>query len=170
MQEAIQATLAAIERRARLYRRTVMAVVAIALASPAAALILRSWHPLAGWILLVPVVGGFFLLDGRILRRWRRVVQHRLTEGRLDLSLFSATISRHPLIPRSTLAGMLDLLEPGRALTDRGARRLELRILFASGSLTLALSAVFLLFWYPSTALAVAAAAAVLLWIVSLRV
>src|SRR6516225_5900857 len=69
--DAIDLTLRAIERRRRLYRNLVLCVTTVSLASVLSAALLRQWMALSGFIFLVPLTGGFLMLDNRLFRRWR---------------------------------------------------------------------------------------------------
>jgi len=108
--EALDATLLAIEVRAKLYRRTVIAVAAVIVVSGLAAAILRSWAPLSALILAVPVSGTFFVLDDREVRRWRRLILGLRDARALDVDAFVESISAHSIVPQQTLQGMLALL------------------------------------------------------------
>ena len=147
MQAAIQATLTAIQNRARLYRNLVVLVTAVLIGSIVVAVVFRSLIPLIGFSLLVPLAGAYFILDNRCTRLWSKQVLEMWVAGKLDLTAFSGAVSAHPYVPRGTLEGMLGLLpEPHarRTMEDRAvyisqqqafARRYEVRTLVASAGL-----------------------------------
>jgi hypothetical protein len=110
MQAAIQATLTAIQNRARLYRNLVIGVSLVVLACAILALVFHSAIPLLGVSLLVPVVGAYFVLDSRQTRQWSSRILQRWSEGKLNLAAFSVAMTAHPYAPRGTLEGMLSLL------------------------------------------------------------
>ena len=144
---AIKATLRAMELRARLYRNLVVSVVTVALASLLSSALLWSWVPLLGMSLLVPLSGGFLLLDSRRLRRWRAEVINLWRFADLDLGVFEKSIRLDRRLPAHTLEGMLATLPEDRAglteadkaaLTEqleRHARREQRQTLMGIGAL-----------------------------------
>jgi len=130
MQAAIQATLAAIQNRARLYRNLVVSVTAVLIGSVVVAVVFRSLIPLIGFSLLVPLAGAYFVLDNRCTRLWSKQVLEMWAEGKLNLTAFSGAISAHPYVPRGTLEGMLGLLllggETGRLASLKAEDRTAL--------------------------------------------
>jgi hypothetical protein len=107
MNEALNATIVAIEARVRLYRSTVMLVAAILVLSGLAAAVFRSWGPLSAVILIAPVSGAFCAFDNRRVRNWRRQILELHAAHDLDLTGFAKAISAHPMVPRRTIEGML---------------------------------------------------------------
>ena len=162
MQEAVNATLAAIETRLRLYRCAVITVASVVLACAVMAAWLRSWRPLAGFILLVPAVGTFFVLDSRVLRRWRRVVLQAWVARQFELRVFAEVIRTHPTIPEQTLRAMLASLPVGHSEAvewryacvrrlDAVDRRNQIRTTAATAALTVVLICVAAALWQHST-------------------
>ncbi len=107
-------TAAVLTRRARRYRDLVVLVVLIGFAAPGAALLLWSWQPLLGWLLVVPACGAFVTLDARAVARWRAALLDGWVAGTLDLDAVRDGLTGIKLLPPATLAGMLDPL-PTRA-------------------------------------------------------
>jgi len=110
IQAAIQATLTAIQNRARLYRNLVVSVTVVVIGSVILAVIFRSVIPLLGLLLLVPLAGTYFVLDTRCTRLWSKHILGMWVEGELNLTAFSGAISAHQYVPRGTLEGMLGWL------------------------------------------------------------
>jgi hypothetical protein len=132
MKEALDATLLVIKTRARLYRSTVVAVVTIGVLSGLAAAAFRSWFPLSAVILVVPVSGTFCVLDGRLVRGWRRRILELRSAQDLDLTAFVKTISAHPMVPQQTFQGMLVSL-PATSVGGRLASSSEQRTVIVGG-------------------------------------
>jgi len=155
MATAINLTLRSIEERARLYRGLIVLVSATSVLACLLTVLLRSWTALLGLGLLIPFAGGYLLLDGRRVSRWRKGVLELWCRRDLQLVLFAKSVSAYPSIPPRTLEGMLStlpessteqkldaLLEVKKqqwvATTSAAARRQELRTLLAVVALTLA--------------------------------
>ena len=150
---AINATLRALEDRGRFYRNLIVAVVLDSGASVLLAVVFLRWTPLFGFFLLIPLVGGFLILDSRRVRRWRSEILQMCRAEALDVSLFQKTISGFRHLPTRTLLSMLATLEqptgdrtnvPGEEKADdfeTAGRRHEQKILAATVLLTLALAA-----------------------------
>jgi hypothetical protein len=115
MGAAVELTLRAIERRARLYRNTVVAVSALLICSPMAAVALRTWWPLLAVTLIPATVIIFFVLDAREVDEWcsrMRAIQATSTWTLTDFER-AARSWRH--LPQATLAGMIHTLKRGNA-------------------------------------------------------
>jgi hypothetical protein len=162
MQEALNATFRTIERRAKLYRLVIVLVAAIPLSAVLAAAISRSWIPLIGLVLVIPVTGLFHLLDGRHVRLWRREIVELTAASALDLARFTKALSSMRMVPQQTVQGMLaslskphtegwNHLPPGDmpsaylSRVEKLERRREFQAL--AGSLALAGALAFLLAW-----------------------
>ena len=154
MLRAIHATLRALEDRSRFYRNLIVAVVLVSVASLLLAVIFLRWTPLCGLILIVPLVGGFLILDGRRVRRWRSEILQMCRAEAHDYSLFQKTMAGFGHLPAGTVRSMLATLPEqvdsrtnaleGRKADDFEAatRRDEQKVLAATLLLTLALLAV----------------------------
>jgi hypothetical protein len=110
IERAIQATKATIERRTRLHRNLVVAVVLVGLPASLAALALRNTLPCCGLILLVPLCGLFWTGDLRLVGRWRSAVLELWQSEGLRLTTLVAALASLPPLPPRTLAGMLTAL------------------------------------------------------------
>jgi hypothetical protein len=107
MRQAIETTHVAIQDRAKLYRKLVVCVSFLLLASIISAIVVRRAIPLAGIVLLVPLAGTYFVLDGRLTRRWMREVLELWARRELDLEAFATAIRAHPWLPQRTVEGLL---------------------------------------------------------------
>ena len=128
MQQAVEETLRTIEARARLYRRLVQAVVAVAAALIATAI----WTSLAV-LLYAPAVGVLVMAvwvwaDSAQVNRWRI----RLARSGVAPDTLAKTLAERKDIPQRTWTGML------RSLRD--PRQSGYRILLASLGLATALA------------------------------
>ena len=149
---AINATLRALEDRGRFFRNLIVAVVMVAGTSVLFAIIFLRWTPLFGLILIVPLVGGFLILDGRRVRRWRSEILWMCRAEAHDYSLFQKTMAGLGHLPAGTVRSMLATLpeqvdDGANALEGRktdhfevGARRDERKVLTATLLLTLMFS------------------------------
>lgn len=155
MTTAINMTLRAIEERARLYRGLIVIVSVTSVLSLLLAALLRSWTPLLGFGLLVPLAGGYLLLDGKRVGDWRKDILESWGSGNLNLAVFAKAIAAYPTIPPRTLDGMLSTLpkfsseqrldalsdtqkQQAIARSDAASRKQELRTVLAVAALTLA--------------------------------
>src|ERR1035438_3425703 len=68
---AIDQTTKAIDDRARSYRNLIVTVSALIVGSIGWAAVTRTFSPLIGLVLLFPICGFFFVLDGKLLNGWR---------------------------------------------------------------------------------------------------
>jgi hypothetical protein len=148
--DAIRCTIQAIERRSRSYRNLIVAVSIVGLGSVGLAVAFRDLVTLAGLIVLVPLVGGFFFLDSRLVQRWRAEILDMCRAGEVNLTAFRKTILQLRNLPAGSLQGMLSMLPPdaqadqdqGRLLEERFASRLKMHepsLLLATLLLTIAL-------------------------------
>jgi hypothetical protein len=151
--EAINFTLRTIEDRGRLYRNLVVAVSIVCVLSVFSAALFRQWIALTGFLLLVPLTGGFLFFDGRRIRRWRTEIIEKSKMRGLDVTIFQKTIAGFRHLPTGSLQAMLSTLSSdvnaSRRQTeeqsvlgnefDTRTRKDEWRILKATTLLTLAL-------------------------------
>jgi hypothetical protein len=108
--DAINLTLKTIEGRARLYRKIVVCVSVTFVAALILAAGLRSWQPLVGLILLVPVSGAFLAIDSRKVRSWQTSMLQMWRVRGLDLGEFERLIAKLGHVPVHTVRGMLMVL------------------------------------------------------------
>jgi hypothetical protein len=99
--------LRAIEKRARLYRNTVVLAAAVAVVSPIASIAASSFRPLAFWSLLFPLVASFLLLDSRVVFAWRDKISKSCVEGNLRLKDLKIALEQTPRAPSRTVAAMV---------------------------------------------------------------
>jgi hypothetical protein len=147
MTEALNLTLRTIEKRMRNYRNLVIAVTALALLSFMCLALFRRLFFLYGFILLVPLVGGFFVIDTRTVRRWRSQILDKSRTGELDLELFLKTAGQLQRFSPSALQNMLSTVRAAQKLKgaelaqfEEQQRKLEHRIVLVTLSVTLALT------------------------------
>jgi hypothetical protein len=108
--EAVDLTLSTLGARARCYRNLVVAVCLVATTSLLTALVLKQVLALLGFILLVPLTGGFTFFDKRQVMRWREQILKMRDDRNLDLGLFSHTIAKLKHLPQGTIQAMLATL------------------------------------------------------------
>lgn len=132
---ALEGTVAALQRRARLLRNQAITVVVVAFAAAFGALVSGSPRPLGIALALVPICGCFLLADARLVQHWLLELLERWVPGDLDLAGFREAVRAHPRLPRETLEGMLatlplagDLVAEQRiAIATRGAAAVVIR-------------------------------------------
>jgi hypothetical protein len=123
-QVAIEATIRAIEQRARYFRNQIVLVVAVSLAPVTWALLAHSTRPLAGAMLLIPVLGAFVFADHRVVDEWRSGLLAQWAASDLDFAALRSAIRAHPAFPRETTEGMLATLPSAGVLTlEQGISR-----------------------------------------------
>lgn len=92
----------------------------------------RQWFALASLIVLVPLTGGFLVLDSRLFCRWRSGILEMAHLRRLDVEMFRKTISGFRQLPPNSLQAMLSALPANRREAARKlarcSRRFETRI------------------------------------------
>jgi hypothetical protein len=108
--EAIDATGRLIERRARAYRDIVVAVTFLGLTALGWALWWRSVRPLALLLLLAPLSLLFLCQDRWLLNGWRARILADWTAGVVDFAALRGVLLANPILPRATVAAMLDSL------------------------------------------------------------
>jgi hypothetical protein len=154
--DAIDITVRAIERRAKLYRNLVVAVSTVLTLSVCFTALIRQWWPFAGVVFLVPLTGSFLFFDSRVVRRWRGGIVEMIKLRGLDRAIFLKTISGFRHLPLGTLKAMVVIIPSGDAesqqvtLQPKRTRaaadfefhesRNELKLLRSTGLLTIALA------------------------------
>jgi Flp pilus assembly protein TadB len=109
--EALDLTFRTIEKRIKRYRLLLISVVIVTAISSLLAIFYHEWLFTIGWILLVPLIGGFFYFDSRTVRRWRREIVQMRNVRNLDLDFFLKTIGELHRISPPMLKGMLSTIE-----------------------------------------------------------
>jgi len=105
--EALDLTFRTIEKRTKLYRTLVIVVAAITVTSITCSILYQRWLFFAGLILLVPLVGGFSIIDSRCVRHWRTQILNMSRARNLDLQLYIKTASELRKISPRILQDML---------------------------------------------------------------
>jgi hypothetical protein len=126
-----------IEIRARCWRNQVVAVVSIGGCSIVWAILARSFLPLAGLLLLVPVCGWFLFADRRALYTWHTELFASWARREIDFFALAAFVRAIPGLPKETLEGMLGTLPVIDALPAEQAVHAPTRQAVAATALTL---------------------------------
>jgi hypothetical protein len=108
--EALDATLAVLERRARNLRNLVVLVSVIGVASFVGALVTRPAAGLAGLLVLVPACGFFFFADATLLSGWRSALIASWVKREVDFAAFRDALRATPSLPTETSESMLATL------------------------------------------------------------
>ena len=82
--QAMQWTADALGRRLVRFRNLTITVGIVILVSLVASIALRSWRPLLGLLVLVPLCGVFWCRDATWVGRWQGRILALWCEGRLD--------------------------------------------------------------------------------------
>ncbi len=106
--------------RARAYRNLVVVVVLTGFSLLIWAIVAWSISSLSGFILLLPVCSFYFLMDDRLLNRWRSCLLTDWVAANLELRYFRDAINANSLLPKETLQGMLETLPAMGDVTDQG--------------------------------------------------
>jgi len=110
--EAVDLTTRTVAVRARAYRNLVVVVVGAVVLPMLAALIMWSWRPLAGPLVLVPLCAAFVSFDTWLVSRWRQRILWLWASGNLDLVTFGEMATSVRALPTPTLKAMLSSLPP----------------------------------------------------------
>jgi hypothetical protein len=107
---AVLQTITTIDTRARYFRNLVVAVVVLTLAFIGWAAVSRTFSPLAGLLLLLPLCGLFFFLDAKLLNDWRSQLFDAWLRKDIEFRDFCEAASAIPMLPKDTLQRMLTTL------------------------------------------------------------
>lgn len=107
---AIDQTSSAIDRRAKYYRNLIIVVVVVSLGSMGWAVFSWDWIPLLGCLLLFPICGIYFFLDGQLLQSWRSKLLEPWCQKEFDFLSFQPAIEAVPGLPTGSLRSMLGAL------------------------------------------------------------
>jgi len=108
--KAINETKNTISKRAKNYRSLVIIVVIIGLGSVIWLLISLSLTSLSNLLLLIPACGLFFLLDTKLLNKWRSNILDTWSTGEIDLFAFNEAVKAIPNLPKNSATAMLSSL------------------------------------------------------------
>jgi hypothetical protein len=151
VKEGIDLTLRTIEGRACLYRNLLVVVSALLVGSAVGGVVLRSWWPLVGVMLVAPATGTYFALDTRQVHWWTVQILGLWRAKRMSLAAFSSNVLAFPSIPKETVRAMIATLPVDDhsysveemlvvlEKTCREARRQQIRIAMSTAQITLAL-------------------------------
>ena len=107
---AIVQTITTIDTHTRHFRNLVVAVVVLTLGSMGWAAVTWTFSPLAGLLLLLPVGGLFFFLDGKLLNDWRSRLLDAWVKKDIEFRVFCDAAGAIPTLPKETLQNMLATL------------------------------------------------------------
>jgi hypothetical protein len=107
---AIDHTTQTIDRRAKHYRNLIVVVTFVSLGSILWAGIVRSWSPLAGIFLLVPLCGLYFFFDEKLLNQWRHELFAQWEKGKLDFRALYDAVTSISTLPKNSVESMLETL------------------------------------------------------------
>jgi hypothetical protein len=130
---AIDLTTQTIGKRARYYRNLIVIVVLIGLSSIGFALLMWSFKPLAGLLLLFPVCALFFLIDAKLLERWRSKLLQSWASKAIDFSALDDALNAISILPKETLQGMLATLPRVTEITAEQAIPQSTRVAVSAG-------------------------------------
>jgi fatty acid desaturase len=114
--QAVNATTAVIQRRARIYRWAVGGALVAVVVPLLLALILLSWRPLPYIVALVPVVGALLVIDSRTVLAWQQRVLRMWLAGDFGLSELRRMIESMRYLPAGTVKGMFERLPASEPL------------------------------------------------------
>ncbi len=107
---AIDWTTGTIDQRAKYFRNLIIVVVAIIFLSIIWAAFIRSDAPLAGFLLLLPTCGFFFVLDSKLLDDWQSRLLEAWVKKDIDFRALYEALNAIPKLPKETLRSMLATL------------------------------------------------------------
>lgn len=141
--EALDLSIALLQKRARFLRNSVVVVALTVLCSVATSMLFGSVLPLLGTVLLVPFSGLFVWVDGRCVAHWRDAILSRSSAGNLNLTAFRNALLQFKNLPSDTVCSMIALLPPDNSLRTevklQPAAKFAFRNIIISISLTLIL-------------------------------
>lgn len=118
--EAVGLTTQAIDRRAAFFRNVVIAIVGVSLIAIMWAATQRSWWPLLGFLLLLPICGTILYLDARLVNRWQQQIMQMWVPGHVQLKPLSDVLLTIKTLPARTLKSMLETLQTTADGTPEG--------------------------------------------------
>jgi hypothetical protein len=107
---SIDQTTQTIDRRSKYYRNLIVTVTFVGLGTISLAVIVRSWLPLVGTLLLVPLCGLYLLIDGQLLNHWRNKLMLGWEKGDIDFNAFHQALMAISTLPQNTVKSMLATL------------------------------------------------------------
>ena len=137
MRNCFALSLEVLARRAAGFRNLVVAIVAIGLLSPAAALILQEWFPLLGLLAWLPACGVFVARDAMLVAEWRGKMLGEWVAGNLDLDSVAAMFAANRTFPTGTLAAMFHPLPTRKRLGEESRPSPEVRQVIARSILAI---------------------------------
>ena len=110
MREAYEATTRTLNSRIKRYKILIISIGVAVLGSIIWAIVWRSWSPLLGFVIIIPLCGLFFSGDAMLVNKWQVQILDLWTHDELDIGLFIDTISQVKMFPKDTLQSMLRTL------------------------------------------------------------
>lgn len=105
--QAIALTRELLNRRSRRYRDLVIAVAVVGLAVPIAVLVVGEWRILLAWLLTIPMVGFFLVLDAWAVASWRSRLLDGWVAGTIDLDALVEGFTSIKMLPARTIASLI---------------------------------------------------------------
>lgn len=134
--DAMDATLACIGRRGRVFRSQILSVALFIVA----VLVVTGFSArplvLITLLLLMPICGVFALLDSLVVARWRRQILESWQAASIDLHALRHALEAIPHLPGDTLKGMMATLPSWPSLSDEHQVVQSVRVTMAASILT----------------------------------
>ncbi len=124
MREAYEATTRTLNSRIKRYKILIISIGVAVLGSIIWAIVWRSWSPLLGFVIIIPLCGLFFSSDAMLINKWQVQILDLWIDDELDIGLFIDTISQVKMFPKDTLQSMLRTL-PERTLADKTPKEVK---------------------------------------------
>ena len=107
---AIDETVKTIDKRAKCYRNLIAVVLITSFCSIGSAVVTWTLAPVAGLLLILPICGFYFLLDGKLLSDWQSQLFTSWIKRDLDFWGFRDAMRVAPHLPKATLQSMVETL------------------------------------------------------------
>jgi hypothetical protein len=109
-QDALNLTARTIDRRAFHFRNLVVLLVLVAVACVLGSLVAWSGWPFVGLLAILPLCGGYLVLDNFQVNRWREKILEMWASKELDLDTFARAMASLRMLPAGTVGAMLATL------------------------------------------------------------
>jgi hypothetical protein len=110
LQSAMNVTEHTLRLRLNCYRSLVISVGLVASVSLLWAVIQRSWIPLLGFLLYLPLTGVFLWVDSLLIHSWRCRLLRMWAHEQVDLDIFCDVLRVLRVVPQGTRESMLSSL------------------------------------------------------------
>lgn len=133
-----KSVVALLQCRVGRYRRLLLAIGLISIASVTCALVFWMWQPLLALLLIVPIVTVFLLTDAIAVQRWQAVVIAEWADGRLPLDGFRDTMLSVKQLPQLTILGLFESLPTNSRLGVDALPSVATRLALAATTVAIA--------------------------------